>query len=114
MNKLTNLLQYYFPLLMQITRYGIVGLSAAVVHFSIVVILVQNFKLAPFNANIYGFLVSSQVSYWGHRLWTFDASDTLHSTAYPRILLVQIVNFAANQTLFYIFLSLHLPYTIAL
>lgn len=114
MNKLISLTHFYFPLVAQIFRFGVVGLSAAFVHFGVVVLLVQNFKLTPLNANIFGFLIASQVSYWGHRIWTFAARDTLHSVAFPRTLLVQILNFAANQTLFYIFLTLHLPYTIAL
>ena len=114
MNKLVALCRFYLPLFFQIFRFGVVGLTAAFVHFGVVVLLVQNVRLTPLNANIFGFMVASQVSYWGHRIWTFEARDTLHSIALPRILLVQMFNFAANQTLFYIFLTLHLPYTIAL
>lgn len=114
MNKLLQLYRQYFPLLAQIFRFGVVGLTAAAVHFSVVVLFVQQIKMTPLHANVIGFIVASQVSYWGHRIWTFAAFDTLHSVAYPRTLLIQVLNFAANQTLFYIFLLVRLPYPIAL
>lgn len=100
--------------LLQIARFIIVGGSAAVVHFSVVVLLVQLFHYAPLIANVGGFMVSFQVSYWGHRVWTFADTVTLHREAYPKLVAVQLVNFALNESLFYFFLSLHLPYQLAL
>jgi putative flippase GtrA len=101
-------------LIAQLFRFGIVGLTAAAIHFTIVVTLVQMFFLAPLLANFFGFFVSFQVSYWGHRLWTFAATDILHRAAFPKLLVIQLINFAANESLFYILLSWHLPYQIAL
>lgn len=98
----------------QIFRFGVVGTLAACVHFSVVVLMVKQFSLAPLIANIAGFASAFQISYWGHRLWTFRAVDTLHRVAVPKLLLVQLINFLANETLFYIFLSFHFPYQIAL
>lgn len=102
------------PLFRQIFRFGVVGVIAAVAHFNMVVFLVQNFQYAPLVANAFAFLVSFQMSYWGHRLWTFGDTVTLHRVAIPKLLLVQLINFLANETLFYIFLSCNLPYPIAL
>lgn len=104
----------YFSLFLQIFRFGIVGIIAAIFHVSIVIYLVQQWFLLPLVANIFAFMFSFQLSYWGHRLWTFSDSDTLHSIAIPRLLFIQLINFAANETLFFIFLSLNLPYPIAL
>lgn len=104
----------YLPFFFQLCRFGIVGLSAAALHFTIVVMLVQFAGIPPLIANIAGFFSGFQVSYWGHKFWTFKASDMLHSTAIPRLLLVQTFSFLANEFLFYLFISLHLPYTIAL
>lgn len=100
--------------LFQVARFIIVGGSAAMVHFSVVVMLVQLFGYAPLIANVGGFLVSFQVSYWGHRVWTFAATDILHREAYPKLVAVQLINFTLNESLFYFFLSLHLPYPLAL
>lgn len=104
----------YFSLCMQIFRFGIVGVIAAIIHVSIVIYLVQHWLYLPLIANIFAFLVSFQASYWGHRLWTFSDSEALHTIALPKLLFVQIINFAANETLFFIFLSLNLPYPLAL
>lgn len=114
MNKLSRWFYIFLPLILQLSRFGTVGIIAASIHFTTVVLLVQTFFLAPLVANVFGFLVSFQVSYWGHRLWTFQNTVALHRDTLPKLLLVQVLNFSANETLFYIFLSLHLPYPLAL
>ncbi|VVC75705.1 hypothetical protein AQUSIP_09950 [Aquicella siphonis] len=114
MNKIYLTVNAYLPLLMQLFRFGIVGLSAAAIHFGTVVLMVQGYTVPPLVANIFGFAVSFQMSYWGHRLWTFQESSALHRIAFPRLLFVQIVNFAANEALFFLFLAMKLPYMVAL
>jgi len=100
--------------LLQIMRFLTVGMLGTVVHFSIVVLLVQQFAYAPLIANIAGFLVAFQVSYFGHRLWTFSDTVVDHREAYPKLVMVQVMNFGINESLYYFFLSLHLPYQLAL
>lgn len=104
----------HLPLFLQLCRFGVVGVLAAIVHFSIVVLLVQNADLAPLIANIFGFIIAFQVSYWGHRLWTFNGTITLHRVAIAKLFFVQVVNFVLNESLFYLFLIVGLPYPIAL
>ncbi len=101
-------------LFFQVCRFGIVGLTAACIHFMTVILLVQNFMLPPLSANIFGFMFSFQISYWGHRLWTFSTTEVLHRVTFSRLLFLQIMNFCANELLFYIFLTLNLPYPLAL
>lgn len=101
-------------MLLQIMRFGVVGLMAAMVHFSIVVSIVEWAHLKPLTANFFAFLVSFQISYWGHRRWTFSNTVVLHRVALPKLLFVQLINFILNEFLFYVFLSLHLPYPVAL
>ena len=103
-----------FPLFSQLARFGVVGLTAASVHFSIVVILVQNELFVPLAANVVAFLISFQVSYWGHRRFTFPGSVTQHREAYSKLVLLQLANLAANEGLFYFFLMMNLPYQLAL
>lgn len=114
MNRIRILVNPYMPLLQQIARFGIVGLTAATIHFTTVVLLVQTQHYPPLWANVFGFLIAVQMSYWGHRRWTFSDTATLHRVAFPKLIAVQLVNFAANETLFYIFLQFKLPYTVAL
>ncbi len=101
-------------MILQMMRFGIVGLTAAAIHFTIVVSLVQFTGMQPLVANAFAFLVSFQVSYWGHRSWTFSETVVLHRVAFSRLLFVQLINFVLNEFLYYIFLSLHLPYPVAL
>lgn len=101
-------------LFLQFCRFGIVGLTAAIVHYCIVVELVQKIAMQPLIANIFAFLIAFQISYWGHRLWTFQDSSVLHRNAFPRLLFLQTINFAANEALFSIFMTYGLPYNIAL
>lgn len=114
MNKIIARVEAYFPLFFQICRFGIVGVIAACVHLGLVIAIVQIFAIAPLIANVFAFSISFQCSYWGHRRWTFRGTETSHAIALPKLLFIQILNFAANETLFYIFLSLNLPYPIAL
>lgn len=104
----------YTPFVREIFCFGLVGVTAAGIHFSVVVLLVQIYKLLPLVANIFGFLVAFQMSYWGNRLWTFSKTEALHRVVLPKLLLVQVLNFLANEFLFYILLSLNIPYPIAL
>lgn len=101
-------------LFFQIMRFGIVGVIASLVHFSCVVFFVQLLHWQPLIANIVGFSIGVQVSYWGHRTFTFRDSDASHRVAYPRLVTLQAGNFIANEGLFSLFLSFHLPYQVAL
>ncbi len=111
---MNKLIAKYLPLLSQLFRFGVVGVSAAIIHIGTVIILVQRWSFLPLVANIFGFLIAFQCSYWGHRLWTFNDTVSSHRTALPKLLVVQVLNLLANETLFYIFLSLNLPYPVAL
>jgi putative flippase GtrA len=103
-------------LLKQIMRFGIVGGSAAFVNFSIVVMLVESGVLQqPLYANMVAFVFAFQVSYFGHRYWTFSDTVTEHRVAMTRLLLVSGTNFFANEGLFYFFLNtFQMPYMLAL
>lgn len=101
-------------LFFQIMRFGVVGVAASLVHFTCVVMFVQGLHWLPLVANIVGFSVGVQVSYWGHRTFTFRDSDATHRVAYPRLVMMQTGNFIANECLFSLFLALNLPYQLAL
>lgn len=104
----------FFDLLTQLFRFGVVGVTAAIVHLCTVVFLVQNFNLSPLVANIFGFICGFQISYWGHRTWTFQATTVMHRIAATKLLSLQIFGFIANEFLFYLLLLWRIPYPIAL
>jgi len=104
----------YIPFFLQVLRFGIVGLTAAGIQLGTVILLVQWGRLEPLTANIFGFAFAFQMSYWGHRLWTFNQADVPHRIALPKLLFIQSLNLTAHETLFYVFLTMKLPYPIAL
>ena len=58
----------------------------------------------PLLANVGAFITAFQVSYWGHRGWTFRAGDQRHGRTLPRFVLVSGGSFLLNEALYYILL----------
>lgn len=105
--------------LLRVLRFGIVGLTAAAVHYWVVIALVELLHIAPLQANAGGFIVAFWVSYFGHRHWTFsDVVATHVQGAHPsflRFLLVAVLGFCMNELLFYLLLRYAgWPYYLAL
>lgn len=112
---LSNNRQNFSKIFAEFLRFGLVGVSAAAVHFSVVVFLVKARWLSPLTANVLAFLTAFQVSYWGNRRWTFSGKGPRHAVAFPRLLLVSSLAFIANEALFYgLMKQFHLPYPLAL
>jgi putative flippase GtrA len=99
---------------LQLTRFIIVGSTAALVNFLGVWGLVAVFSLAPLLANLIAYIVASSVSYLGHYHWTFT-SNRQHKTSVIRFYILLAINFCLNESLFALFLhGFHLDYRLAL
>jgi putative flippase GtrA len=99
----------------QILRFIVIGTLAALVNFSIVIALVEANIMSPLLANVFAFAVAFQVSYFGHRYWTFSRTINAHKIALPRLFVISGSSFIANEGIFYLFLNLfQLPYIFAL
>lgn len=94
--------------LLRVLRFGIVGLTAAAVHYWVVIALVELLRIAPLQANVGGFFVAFWVSYFGHRHWTFSDTVATHAPgthpSFMRFLLVALLGFGMNELLFYLLL----------
>lgn len=94
--------------------FGLIGISALLVHFLLVTLLVP-MGLQPLLANVVAYLLAFQVSYWGHRQKTFAAGHVCHWQTLPRFFAVASLSFLLNEALY--FLLLHytpLDYRVAL
>lgn len=99
----------------QISRFGIIGAIAAAVHFISVVAVVQYFNISPLIANIIAFLIAFNVSYFGHRYWTFDSGVNESQAMMRKFFIVAVFSFGLNQFLFYVLLKFaHIYYPLAL
>ena len=89
----------------QVIRFGVVGVTALMVNWLVVAVLVPTLDMAPLLANVFAFLVAFQVSYWGHRSWTFNAWTLRHSQTLPRFLVVSCSSFLINEFLYFLLLE---------
>lgn len=90
-------------MILQLARFGAVGVAAMAVHWLVVAALVP-IGLAPLIANVIAFAIAFNVSYWGHRTWTFDSSAS-HQTTFWRFFAVACASFALNESLYYLLLA---------
>lgn len=98
----------------QVWRFGRVGLVALIVHWGTALILMA-YGQKPLIANTFAFLIAFQLSYWGHRYWTFEGSELSHKTALLRFLAIAVAGFLLNQILFASLLKFtQLPHSLAL
>lgn len=98
----------------QLFRFGVIGGIAAFTQLVGVFILVDGFHLHPLLANVFAFLIAFQVSYYGHKLWTFS-SEAKHSHAMSKFLVVATLSFILNEGLYSYFLhEFNLNYLVTL
>jgi putative flippase GtrA len=82
----------------QIARFVVVGVSAALTHWLVAVLAMQ--VLNPLLANAAGFGVAFPVSFIGHWRWSFGDHGAHWVSALPRFALVACSSFAGNELLF--------------
>lgn len=83
-------------LVLQFGKFGVVGVLATAVHFSVVVALVEWFGMPPLPANALAYGVAFAVSWIGSSRWTFRGAAVVRF-AVPRFLCVSLLGLALNQ-----------------
>lgn len=87
-------------LLLQAGRFGVVGLGATLVHVLVYAGLIELLGIAPLLANTLGFATAVNVSFIGHRRWTFsDQRQGRAQRSLARFWVVSLFGFVLN-TLF--------------
>ncbi len=81
----------------QLTRFGLVGIAATLVHIG-VAWLVHATGASPLLANAAGFLAAFALSYLGHFYWTFSQREG-HPKRLPRFVVVAGVGFALSNAI---------------
>ena len=79
----------------QILRFLAVGGSATIVHFAILIGLVEWIEARPTLATSIGYACSAGFNYWANRRFTFR-SGAVHETAIPRFILMCLAGLALN------------------
>lgn len=95
----------------QLLQFVLVGGSAAATHLAVVGLLVALLDWPPLWANVLAFLVAFVVSYNGHTLFTFSATEARGWPVVAKFFAVACLSFIANEALYYIALNwLHWHY----
>lgn len=90
----------------QIIKFVLVGSFAALIHLSLLHLLVSVGFLQPLMANVAAFIVAFIASYTGQSLWTFNHRQHNHKSAAVRFLVTQLLcSFALNQGLYTLLLE---------
>ena len=90
----------------QLFWFGVVGVSAMLLHFALVTLALVPLGVPPLVANVLGFLGAFQLSYWGHRRFTFEAGHVPHRQALPRFFGVSCLSFCVNEAMYFALLRL--------
>lgn len=101
---------------LRLMRFGLIGVSAAAIHYVSAILLVELAGLTPLHANVSAFAIAFWCSYFGHRHWTFaDRRGGNAVTVFLRFLITALFGFVLNQWLFYLLLTyLNLLYFVSL
>jgi putative flippase GtrA len=95
--------------------FGIVGVSAMLVHLGSVALVLVPLGLPPLVANVFAFLLAFQVSHLGHHRFTFSAADAPVRRSRRRFFLVAVSSFLVNEALYALLLHFtELDYRVAL
>ena len=85
--------------LLQVVRYGLVGVCAATTHALVALAVFHLLAIAPTLSNFAGFVAGAIVSYLGSYYFTFKSRDN-HSKMVIRFALVWLIGIAINVGLF--------------
>ncbi|WP_173237892.1 GtrA family protein [Legionella antarctica] len=95
--------------------FGVTGVSAATVHVITVSGLVTFMQVRPLVANIFAFLLAFNVSFLGHRYFTFAKLHNQKQLSLPHFFLVASSAGVINELLYFLLLDYTpLGYLIAL
>ncbi len=99
----------------QLFWFGVVGITAMLVHLGTVSLMFVPWGIHPLAANVLGFFIAFQVSHAGHRAFTFNASTTSASHTRLKFFAVAVGSFLVNEAMYATILHFtSLDYRIAL
>ena len=86
----------------QFVKFTTVGLLGTLVHYAILIALVEIFNISSVTATIWGSLAGAINNYIFNYYWTFSSSDNHWSTA-PKFFMIATLGMLLNALLMWIF-----------
>ena len=90
------------PIISLLFRYGIVGVIASVVHFSLAYIAFEILHINSFVSHFIGFIFGLITAYFGHYFYSFK-DDEDHGRRFPKFLVTALVALILHQGGVYLF-----------
>lgn len=84
--------------LLEIARFGLVGVGATLVHMSVALGLERLADLPLALINLIGFCTAFILSFCGHYYWTFRSNGPRHQ-AFLRFFIVALIGFGASTVM---------------
>ena len=91
------LFQARLALVLQYGRFVLVGCGATLVHVLVYAASIEFWRLQPLLANALGFAAGVNVSFVGHRRWTFRGTAAEARRSFVRFWVVALLGFALNS-----------------
>lgn len=82
----------------QLLRFGLIGATATATHFIIALLLI-GMDVHPLWANAWAFLIAFQISFFGHRGFTFRNNDLPLVTSASRFAITALCGFGLSEGL---------------
>ncbi|MCF6288972.1 MAG: GtrA family protein [Proteobacteria bacterium] len=99
------------PLIGLLFRYGIVGVVASIVHFSVAYMAFTYLSINSFTAHFCGFMFGLFTAYFGHYFYSFKDNEQ-HGKRFPKFLVTALVALILHQGGVYILVEqVKLDYT---
>ena len=85
------------PLILKFLKFGVVGASGMVVHFSVLYLFREVVGLNSFVANTIGFVTAATTNYILNRIWTFRSHEKQVGVEYLKFILVSVIGLGINN-----------------
>ena len=85
------------PLITKFIKFGIVGASGMLVHFSVLYLFKEVVGLNLFVANTIGFVTAATTNYILNRIWTFRSREKQVAVEYLKFILVSVIGLGVNN-----------------
>jgi putative flippase GtrA len=81
----------------RVVRFIVVGCTAAAVHWTVVIVLVESTGWPPLAVNVLGWLVALVVSFSGHHRYTFRGHGASQARSLMRFATISGAGFVINE-----------------
>ena len=100
-----DVLQRHINLVKRTIRFGIVGMSGAILDFSLTWYLLQCLHFNSYFANGIGFILAASNNFYWNKKWTFKSENRKVTLQFFKFMIVSIVGLSINSLVIFFLMS---------